>query len=55
MMGTTGKMGRREALVSVGFKLQTIFSCIRGMVDTMGRISGVSDHIIAPGVTFHVF
>jgi mitochondrial import receptor subunit TOM40 len=47
--------GRREGIASVGFKLQTIYSVVRGMVDTMGKVSGVAEYVLAPGLTFNVF
>jgi mitochondrial import receptor subunit TOM40 len=49
---TPGPMGRREAIASVGFKMQTIFSVVRGMIDTGGRVSGTSEYTLAPGLVF---
>ena len=48
----TGQPGRREAIASVGFKLQTVFSVVRGMIDTAGRVCGVSEYTLAPGLIF---
>lgn len=52
--GVTGAYGRREGIASVGFRLITVFSCLRGMIDTMGRVTGTADYTLAPGLTFNV-
>ena len=51
---TPNRNGRREGIASVGFRLQTVFSVVRGMIDTMGRVSGVAEYTIAPGLMFSI-
>ncbi|KAJ3139080.1 translocase of outer mitochondrial membrane [Physocladia obscura] len=46
--------GRREGIASVGFKLDTVYATIRGMFDTMGRVSTVLEERMAPGLSFQV-
>ncbi|KAI8826623.1 eukaryotic porin-domain-containing protein [Fimicolochytrium jonesii] len=46
--------GRREGLASVGFKLDTINSTIRGMIDTTGRLSAVLEERIVGGIAFQL-
>ncbi|KAJ3228156.1 translocase of outer mitochondrial membrane [Clydaea vesicula] len=52
--GIGGSFGRREGIASVGFKLVTVFSQVRGMIDTMGRVSGTADYTLAPGLMFNI-
>ncbi|KND00559.1 uncharacterized protein SPPG_04867 [Spizellomyces punctatus DAOM BR117] len=56
LMTKGGRMGegRREGIASVGFKLDTINASIRGMVDTMGRLSAVLEERIVGGLAFHL-
>ncbi|KAJ3145086.1 translocase of outer mitochondrial membrane [Geranomyces michiganensis] len=51
-----GKMGpgRREGLATLGFKLDTIHSTMRGQVDTTGRLSAILEERIAPGIGFQL-
>lgn len=46
--------GRREGVASVGFKLDTVFATIRGMVDTQGKVSSVIEEKLAQGLSFQV-
>ncbi|KAI8621116.1 eukaryotic porin-domain-containing protein [Chytriomyces sp. MP71] len=46
--------GRREGIASVGFKLDTVYATMRGMFDTMGRVSAVLEERMAPGLSFQV-
>lgn len=46
--------GRRDAVASVGFKLDTIFATMRGSVDTMGKVVGVLEERMAQGLTLQV-
>jgi mitochondrial import receptor subunit TOM40 len=48
--GSEKQMGRRGGLASVGFKLETIYATIRGMVDTHGKVATVLEEKIAPGL-----
>ncbi|KAJ3023517.1 translocase of outer mitochondrial membrane [Thoreauomyces humboldtii] len=56
LMTAAGKMGpgRREGLASVGFKLDTINSTIRAMVDTTGRLSAILEERIVGGIAFQL-
>ncbi|KAI8918780.1 eukaryotic porin-domain-containing protein [Entophlyctis helioformis] len=45
-----GAPGKREGIATMGFKLDTIFASIRGMIDTHGRVSAVVEEMIAPGI-----
>ncbi|KAI8904509.1 eukaryotic porin-domain-containing protein [Powellomyces hirtus] len=56
LMTGYGKMGpgRREGLASVGFKLDTINSTIRGMIDTTGRLSAILEERIVGGIAFQL-
>ncbi|KAJ3409909.1 hypothetical protein CcCBS67573_g01147 [Chytriomyces confervae] len=49
-----GGPGRREGIASVGFKLDTVYATMRGMLDTMGRVSAVLEERMAPGLSFQV-
>ncbi|KAI8996090.1 eukaryotic porin-domain-containing protein [Gaertneriomyces semiglobifer] len=46
--------GQREGIANVGFKLDTINSTIRGMVDTTGRLAAVLEERIAGGLSFQM-
>ncbi|KAJ3065065.1 translocase of outer mitochondrial membrane [Podochytrium sp. JEL0797] len=46
--------GRREGVASVGFKLDTVYATMRGMFDTMGRVSAIMEERMAPGLSFQV-
>ncbi|KAJ3179154.1 translocase of outer mitochondrial membrane [Geranomyces variabilis] len=46
--------GRREGLATLGFKLDTIHSTMRGQVDTTGRLSAILEERIAPGIGFQL-
>jgi len=52
--GSMGGEGRREGIASVGFKLDTLFSTVRGMVDTSGRVSAVLEERLAQGLALQV-
>ena len=46
--------GRREAVATVGFKLDTLFATMRGSVDSAGKISAVLEERLAQGLSFQV-
>jgi len=52
--GIRGGYGRREGMAGIGFKLQTIFAAVRGGIDTTGKVSGVSEYTLAPGLVFNI-
>jgi len=45
---------KREGIANMGFKLDTIYATIRGMIDTHGRVSTVLEEKIAPGLSFQI-
>lgn len=49
--GSSKQIGRRGGLASVGFKLETIYATIRGMVNSHGQVSTVLEEKIAPGLS----
>ncbi|KAJ3313932.1 translocase of outer mitochondrial membrane [Blyttiomyces sp. JEL0837] len=52
--GSAEEPGRREGVASAGFKLDTFFATIRGMVDSMGRVSALLEERMAPGLQFQL-
>lgn len=46
--------GRREAVATVGFKLDTIFATIRGSVDTHGKVNAMMEERMAQGLALQV-
>lgn len=48
------EFGRREGIASVGFKLDTVFATIRGMLDTHGKVSAIIEERLAQGLSFQV-
>ncbi|KAI9031294.1 eukaryotic porin-domain-containing protein [Hyaloraphidium curvatum] len=46
--------GRREAVATVGFKVDTIFATIRGSVDTHGKVQTVMEERMAQGLTLQL-
>ncbi|KAI9326663.1 eukaryotic porin-domain-containing protein [Zopfochytrium polystomum] len=46
--------GRREAIASAGFKLDTVYAGIRSMIDSMGRVTTVIEQRISPGLSFQI-
>jgi len=46
--------GRKEALCTAGFKLDTNYATIRGIVDSKGKICTVLEERLAPGFAFTV-
>ncbi|RKP02516.1 hypothetical protein CXG81DRAFT_6790, partial [Caulochytrium protostelioides] len=46
-----GTMGNRQALASVGFKLDTVSATIRSSIDTMGRVTTVLEEKLASGLS----
>eukprot|EP00842_Homolaphlyctis_polyrhiza_P006018 jgi/Hompol1/6417/HPOL_004041-RA len=48
---TRSEPGKREGVASFGFKLDTLFATVRGMVDTRGRVSAVVEERIAQGIS----
>ncbi|KAJ3257712.1 translocase of outer mitochondrial membrane [Boothiomyces macroporosus] len=49
-----GEPGRREAVASIGFKLDTVYATIRAAVETTGKIATVLEEKIAPGLSFQL-
>ncbi|KAI8850501.1 eukaryotic porin-domain-containing protein [Chytridium lagenaria] len=49
-----GSDGKREGIASAGFKLDTVYATVRGMVDSMGRVSSVIEEKMAPGLSFQI-
>ncbi|KAJ1539367.1 translocase of outer mitochondrial membrane [Cladochytrium tenue] len=53
--GASGfEYGRREAIASVGFKLDTVYATIRSMIDSMGRVTTVIEERMSPGLSFQI-
>lgn len=46
--------GRREAVATVGFKVDTLFATIRGSVDTQGKVQAVMEERMAQGLALQV-
>ncbi|OUM65202.1 hypothetical protein PIROE2DRAFT_41901 [Piromyces sp. E2] len=46
--------GRKEALCTAGFKLDTHYATIRGIIDSKGKIGTVLEEKLAPGFNFTV-
>ena len=46
--------GRREAIASVGFKLDTVFATIRSCLETSGKLVTVLEEKVTPNISFQV-
>ncbi|KAJ3196339.1 hypothetical protein HK101_009255 [Irineochytrium annulatum] len=46
--------GRREGVMSAGFKLETLFATIRGGIDSHGKVSTIVEERMAPGLSFQL-
>ena len=46
--------GRREAVASIGFKIDTVFATVRAMIDTQGKVSTVIEERLGQGLSFQV-
>ncbi|TPX51044.1 hypothetical protein SeMB42_g01426 [Synchytrium endobioticum] len=53
-MGSTRSEGMRNGLASVGFKMDTVFATVRGMIDTSGKVSTVIEERLAQGLSFQI-
>jgi mitochondrial import receptor subunit TOM40 len=47
--------GRREAVASIGFKLDTVFATIRSSFETSGKIATVLEEKVTPNILFQVY
>ncbi|KAJ3212658.1 translocase of outer mitochondrial membrane [Dinochytrium kinnereticum] len=50
----SGAEGKREGIASAGFKLDTVYATVRGMIDSHGRISSIVEEKMAPGLSFQL-
>ncbi|KAJ3105233.1 translocase of outer mitochondrial membrane [Phlyctochytrium bullatum] len=50
----SGGPGKREGLASAGFKLDTVYATVRGMIDSHGRVSSILEEKMAPGLSFQL-
>ncbi|TPX31497.1 hypothetical protein SmJEL517_g05192 [Synchytrium microbalum] len=53
-MGSARSEGVRQGIASVGFKMDTVFATVRGMVDTQGKVSTVIEERLAQGLSFQL-
>lgn len=52
---TKSDFGKREAIATVGFKLDTVFATIRTAIESTGKLSTVLEEKVTPNMSFQVF